>query len=303
MFFLFPPFQSGYNLLPAQTQSYLSDDKIILQNDSLSEKIFVDTTLHFQSIKEIAIYKHNKDSLFITLILHNNRISAEIKDKIEIDNSIRFSKLMYKFLVLCNKNIPENFNFLGLIIKDSEVFSRGQLLNLFYSFPEEFRKTDRGKNYLIAINMSQVDIGHSFFNSGEVSLESAGGTLMPLRKLIDGNHQFYVVIFTASWCAPCRYYANVFRNDLDKLNRNEVKIFSISIDKSRDQWLQYLQAERYNWSNFRLLKGWESELAKYLHVDAIPRYFLLDHGGIIIDEHSGYGMEKIINKIKGTTRK
>ena len=46
---------------------------------------------------------------------------------------------------------------------------------------------------------------------------------------------------------------NVFRSDLDKLNKSQVKVISISIDKSRPQWLKYLKDERYAWSNYRTM--------------------------------------------------
>ena len=148
------------------------------------------------------------------------------------------------------------------------------------------------------LNGRPDNIGHSIFGAGDISFESAGGEMIPLRKLIDGDHQFYIILFSASWCAPCRYYANVFRNDLEEMNKNQVKIFSISIDKSRSQWLEYLKKENYTWNNYRTLKGWDSKIMNYLHLEAIPEYLLLDKNGFILDEQSGYKMKQIIAKIK-----
>lgn len=198
----------------------------------------------------------------------------------------------------CNKNIEENFNFFSVIVNDYGLFSQEQLLSLYSLFPEKFKNSDKGKKYFTTINGRPDNIGHSIFGAGNISFESAAGGLIPFQRLIDGNHSYYIILFTASWCSPCRYYTNVFRNDLEKMNKNQVEIFSISIDKSRPQWLKYLQKEKYSWSNYRTMKGWDSKIIKYLHLGEIPEYLLLDKNGFIMDERSGYGMKEIINRTK-----
>ena len=172
------------------------------------------------------------------------------------------------------------------------------MISLYNLFPGKFRNSGQGKTYLATINGRPYNIGHSIFGAGDMSFESAGGSLIPLQKLVDQNHQFYIILFTASWCAPCRYYTNVFRSDLDKMDKNQVKVISISIDKFRSQWLKYLNEERYAWTNYRTMKDWNSKLMNYLHLEAIPYYLLIDKKGIIIDEQSGYGMKEIIDRIK-----
>jgi thiol-disulfide isomerase/thioredoxin len=269
--------------------------------NSTKEGILIDTTLHFNNVKEIANYKHKKDSLLNAFIRSDNKISEQIKEKLDYDNSILFYKLFYKYLIGCDKNVQENFNFLSMILK-STLFHTEQLLSLFNQFPEKFKTSDKGKKYLAAINGRPNNIDHSIFGAGDISFESVAGTLVPLPKLIDGDHQFYIILFTASWCAPCRYYTNVFRNDLEKMNKTQVEVFSISIDKSRSQWLEYLKKEDYAWNNYRTMKNWDSKIMNYLHFGAIPRYLLISNKGIIIDEQSGYGMKQIINKIKQSSK-
>lgn len=280
-----------------QTYKHIICDTAVSQIDSLIESVLIDTTLHFNNMTELANYKHKNDSLFSVLIRSDNKIPAQIKEKLDYDNSIRFFKLLYKYLLGCNKNIQENFNFLSIILK-STLFSKEQLLSLYTLFPEKFKTSDKGKTYLATINGRPDNIGHSIFGAGDLSFESAAGPLVPLQKLVDGDHQFYIILFTASWCAPCRYYANVFRGDLDKMNKTQVKVMSISIDKSRSQWLKYLKEEKYDWSNYRTLKDWNSKIMNYLHLEAVPHYLLIDKKGIIMDEETGYGLKKIIDRIK-----
>jgi thiol-disulfide isomerase/thioredoxin len=278
--------------------TFINCDTAKSHMDSLRERVLIDTTLHFNNVKEIANYKHKKDSLYTALIANNSKIGAQRKEKIGFDNSIRFARLFYKYLIECDKGTKENFDFFGFIAHDYGLFSREQMLSLYNLFPEKFKNSKEGKTYLATINARPDNIGHSILGAGNISFESAGGESITLQKLIDGNHSFYIILFTASWCGPCRYYTNVFRNDLEKMDKDQVKVISISIDKSRSQWLQYLKDEKYTWSNYRTMKGWDSTIMSYLHLESIPHYLLLDKKGIIIDEQSGYGMKQIINRIK-----
>lgn len=281
---------------------YIICDTAVLQIDSLEQRVLIDTILHFNNIKEIINYKYKKDSLFSALIRFNNKIPAHIKEKLGFDNSIRFSRLFYKYFLGCDKKIQKNFDFLGLILKDDGLFSKEQLLSLYNLFPENFKNSNEGKTYMATINGRPDNIGHSIFGAGNLSFESAGGLLTPLQKLVDGDDQFYIILFTASWCGPCRYYTNVFRDDLEKMNKNQVKVISISIDKSRSQWLEYLKKEDYAWDNYRTMKNWDSKIMNYLHFETIPRYLLIDNKGIIIDEQSGYGMKEIIHRIDQSSK-
>lgn len=299
--FVFPSFKVQPTSITEQASKPLIRDTVILQEGNIREKILLDTTLHFKNVKEITNYKHKKDSLFNAFIA-NSKIEKELKEKLGYDNSIRFHKLFYKYLLECNKNIEENFNFFGVIVNDYALFSREQLLTLYNLFPEKFKSNAKGKVYLAKIDGRPNNIGHSIFGAGNISFESDTGALLPLTKLVDGYHQFYIILFTASWCAPCRYYTNVFRNDLEKMNKNQVGIFSISIDKSRSEWLEYLKKEDYQWNNYRAMKNWDSKIMSYLHLEAIPEYLLLNKKGIIIDEQTGYGMKQIINKIRQSSK-
>lgn len=296
--FLFPSLQDHFATLPEQILNKdISGDTTILPLDSLRQSMLIDTTLHFNNVKEISNYKHQKDSLYSAFVTHD-KIQKEMKEKLEYDNSIRFHKLFYKYLMECDKRIEENFNFFSVVAGDYGLFSRKQLLSLYNLFPEKFKTSKKGKMYLAKINGRPDNIGHSIFAAGNTTFESTKGEVIPLQKLVDRDHQFYVILFTASWCAPCRYYANVFRNDLEELNKDQVKIFSISVDKSRSQWLKYLKEEKYTWSNYRTMKDWDSKIMKYLNLKAIPEYLLLDKNGFILDEETGYKMKQIIDRIK-----
>lgn len=107
-----------------------------------------------------------------------------------------------------------------------------------------------------------------------------GGT----KKLSSLRGKYVLIDFWASWCGPCR-----------KENPNVVKmynaykdkgagfeIFGVSLDQSRDKWLQAIEKDQLTWPHVSDLQGWESSAAQLYNVTAIPQTVLIDPEGKII---------------------
>jgi hypothetical protein len=78
---------------------------------------------------------------------------------------------------------------------------------------------------------------------------------------------------------------------------------SISIDTDEKKWRKFIHDEGYKWNCYLDLKGFQSQFLRYFEFNAIPKYFLLDNEGRVLDERSGDGMDSILQKVRAKISK
>ena len=115
------------------------------------------------------------------------------------------------------------------------------------------------------------------------------GKLMSLCSL---KGKIVLIDFWASWCGPCRR-ANphlVSLNDKFSSKKFEsakgFEIFSVSLDKNKQAWVNAIEKDKLNWSyHISDLKGWQSAAARTYGVNSIPASILVDENGVIIGKN------------------
>jgi peroxiredoxin len=119
-----------------------------------------------------------------------------------------------------------------------------------------------------------------------ISMPDTKGEILSLYDL-RGN--IVLIHFWAAWCRPCRH-ENVELAELYKLfkdkrlkSENGFRIYSVSLDKTRENWLSAIEKDELTWKeHVSVLKGWDSPAAIAFDIRAIPAGILIDGNGKIV---------------------
>jgi thiol-disulfide isomerase/thioredoxin len=115
----------------------------------------------------------------------------------------------------------------------------------------------------------------------EISMNTPNNTSLPLSSL---RGKIVLVDFWASWCRPCRAEnPNVVRL-YNKYKSKGFEIYSVSLDKSKERWVQAIQQDGLIWpSHVSDLAQWSSSVVPQYGIKGIPFTVLLDKDGNVIE--------------------
>jgi peroxiredoxin/uncharacterized protein YcnI len=93
----------------------------------------------------------------------------------------------------------------------------------------------------------------------------------------------YVLIdFWASWCRPCRAENPNVVEAYNKFKDKNFTILSVSLDKSKDSWIDAIKMDNLTWTHVSDLQGWANAVSSSFHIQSIPQNILIDPNGKII---------------------
>ena len=141
------------------------------------------------------------------------------------------------------------------------------------------------KTSLVAKGKPAPDFTLTSYESKKISLSDLRGKVVYLD-------------FWASWCKPCidlipdsKELKEIFKND-------EVVFLNVSIDENEKAWHRMIEKERITGVNL-ITYGISSPMANQYGIRALPRYFLIDKKGNIVDTDAKKPNEKeLISEIR-----
>ncbi|HSN61812.1 MAG TPA: TlpA disulfide reductase family protein, partial [Ferruginibacter sp.] len=107
-------------------------------------------------------------------------------------------------------------------------------------------------------------------NFSNLSFLSSNGLKL---KLIDTSYNINMIVFWASWCAPCRKEIPTIKSIYKRYNDKRLKITNISIDTDTVAWRKTLRLENM---------PWEQLVTYNLNIDTIKEKFSFSSIPVII---------------------
>ena len=160
-------------------------------------------------------------------------------------------------------------------------------------FSKPLQQSLYGKEILDYINRFKKENITSFFYFSDVFNKK-----YTFKEFIK-DKKYGLLIFWASWCAPCRSEIPELKKLYEKY-RNKVAFVSLSIDKKEKEWITAVNKENMPWLNLSGLPSDPNKVLKLFNAHRIPTFIVVDSTGkIILNTTSGYTPD--INEKKAVT--
>jgi thiol-disulfide isomerase/thioredoxin len=87
----------------------------------------------------------------------------------------------------------------------------------------------------------------------------------------------------ATWCKPCIEEHPHWDKLKEEYEGKAVSFLTISIDDNKESWIKMVEDKNMEGLQWLAENAWRSEITRHFMVYSIPRFFLLDKEGRIID--------------------
>lgn len=271
--------------------------------DSIYQSYLPDTNLIFKNTQDLKKYVFKKSKMFENFCSERIKNSIGKKDFIILDTrsaQIRYTDLIETLYFKFTKNNSKGNDNMGLLSNFSPYsnsISIDQRKEVFQTFPADIRNSSVGRNtwkrleeYSFARN-----IGFNIDDLKGLSTKDPNGDTLKLEELLEGHHRYTVLVFGASWCAPCRLEEMQLKYWIPFIDTSAVRIIGLSVDSSPQKWIKALMQDDLPWKNYLLENGMRNPMIKKLDFDGIPMNILLDRKKTIVAQNTD--IRKILKQI------
>ncbi|WP_293943846.1 MULTISPECIES: TlpA disulfide reductase family protein [unclassified Sphingobacterium] len=192
------------------------------------------------------------------------------------------------------KENPYAFYLFGELYNNKSSFTNKELEELLIMFDDRVKKSTKAaelnKYLMTRKEVNQLTSLLILKNSNNI-----------VKEGINKNKKLNMLIFWASWCVPCRSEIPLLKNIKNSITSQDFYMASISIDKTRSNWLKALKEENMEWDQFIIETNDFNRIKMEYDCSAIPLIIFTDQTGKILKRTEGFSenlLEEYRNFIK-----
>ncbi|MBP3789178.1 MAG: AhpC/TSA family protein [Prevotella sp.] len=222
-------------------------------------------------------------------------ISEESKLETMKQESDLQEELNSKVAALAEKNIDNELGyFIVTGISDDNIFTPEKRRELIEKMPANYRERQAVKNILKMMEtIAQTAEGQTIPDFTMLTPENSDLSVMSEVK----RNKLTILDFWASWCGPCRNEMPFMVELYKKYHEKGLGIVGISLDESKESWVNAIKELGILWPQMSDLGGWQSEGARLFQVNSIPFIVVVDQQGKILKKGlRGNDLEEFIEE-------
>ncbi len=219
-----------------------------------------------------------------------NNMTGDFGQVGQMDTSMRLSRIGAFHEII--KKYPYSYHLLFSIINARGQYSKAELSDFLSSFDNDVQHSALAKklnSYLdnlhspgeVYKNFSLPDRNEKYFN------------------MFESTASLNMLVFWASWCGPCRAEIPALKELYAKNKNPKFNLVSVSLDASREDWIEALDKEKMPWTQLLAPKSDLPLIDAQFQTSAIPKTIFTDNAGKEIAQFLGYqkGQEKKYDSI------